>query len=371
MDEVTSRSSVSDLQSLILREVFSLYRSRAAGVQQSPQFIKLYSSLLNNRKLLDVDLIPNNRLSEVSSYDELQIARQEWAELEARRRVLLAAFVLDTQRSIYFPQQARPTFSAINGAKLPSPCPQEMWDCKDLTEWRDHFSRHRPHALGSGSPSFSRFHTNILQCINIHCNSPSFAALATVQTSCPSHHSLLAATNTPIPSLLIVAAESWLYARKIEDPARWASAKMELRNWVNTDVASRAVWHAGCVLRAGFRRVEEKHGGSGLQGEWILYLAALVCWAYSFSRDARDQDINGGNFAKLSEKEREARMLKYLEALDVENWRDVEWARGRGGTRPVLEWVRGKMAFAGGRLISEGQSVLEKLIEGRARSCEF
>ena len=371
MPEITSRSPVSDLQSLILREAFSLYRSRSPGVQQSPQFINLYSGLLNNRKLLDVELPPITRLSDKTRHDKLHIARQDWAELEARRRVLLAAFVLDTQRSIYFPQQAQPAFAAVNGAKLPSPCPQEMWDCVKLSQWRDHFSRHRTQTLGCASPSFSRFHTNILQCLNIHCNSPpNLASLATVQTTCASHHSLLAATNTPIPSLLIVAAESWLYARKIEDPTRWTSAKMELRNWADSDIASKAVWHAGYVLRSVLGDVDAKCSEDGLHGEWILYLASLICWAYGFSRESRDWDINA-NFATLTQQERETQTWDYLHALEVENWRDVERLRGRGRTRPILEWVRGKMASAGGRLICEGQTVLDRLIEGRGRSCEF
>lgn len=155
-------------------------------------------------------------------------------------------------------------------------------------------------------------------------------------------------------SLLTVAAESWLFSRKVESLAVWTDAKNQLRNWVQGEEASRAVWHAGHVLRAYFARPEDDPT-NGLHELWSLYLAALVCWAYGFSVQPHLQQATQSTDS-------------YLASLHVLAWNEVESVRGAGGTRGLLSSVRARLKRKGsGALITEGERVLERLVDGRGR----
>ncbi|MCJ1475092.1 hypothetical protein MMC13_003752 [Lambiella insularis] len=346
---ITSRSPISNLQAIVLLEILSLYRSRSSGVYKSVQFEALYSKLSNDSEQSEANItayvqkIPKN-----ANVAFLRTANRHWADLEARRRILLAAFVIDTQRTIFFQQPPCQT-SIMPDRNLPVPCSEEAFECADVSSWFTLLFQPR-------SSSLSTFQQSILQSCQIHTHS------ASIFTGSPpsnlSLHALSMATRAPIPSLLTVAAESWLFSRKVETPAEWANAKIQLRNWVHGDEASKAVWHAGHVLRAYFARQKDEPI-SGLHELWSLYLAAMVCWAYGFSVLPHLQQANQSAEG-------------YLASLDLPSWKDVESVRGAGGTQNVLASVRARLKGKGnGALITEGERVLERLIEGRGRLCWF
>ncbi|MCJ1382118.1 hypothetical protein MMC17_005230 [Xylographa soralifera] len=346
---IQSGAPIDILQAIVLLEMLGLYRSRSAGVYRSPHFVALYSNLSKAREQLEIDqaayvqCIPKN-----SDARMLQEAHRVWADFEARRRILSTAFVIDTQRSTFFQQQPC-QISSLQASEIPVPCSEETWECADTSLWFNLISHPRP---SDGSP----FERNILQSLCIH--TPSAAILSSNPPLDLTLHALLLATNTPIPSLLTVAAESWLFARKVENPAVWTNAKLTLRSWVQSSDASKAVWHAGHVLRAYFARPKDD-SIAGLHELWSLYLAALVCWAYGFAMQPQLQ--HGGPTAEV-----------YLAGLDVQSWSDVEGARAAGGTQDVLARVRARLKGKGtGALVTEGERVLERLIEGRGRLCCF
>ena len=199
----------------------------------------------------------------------------------------------------------------------------------------------------------------------------SSTSLPRLRLSDSTHHALLLATHTPILSLLIVAAESWLFARKVTSSETWALAKEELRIWVNSEAAAKATWHAIQLLRHVFSNSKEQgenHTGMGLHEQWCLYLAALVCWAYGFPSEAVQRR---GPFT-LDSQQPETLMWEYLNMADAQNWRGMLAMRGIGSTRGVLEYVRARMQGGArmGKLVCEGEDVLRRLVEGRSRlSC--
>ncbi|MCJ1398742.1 hypothetical protein MMC11_001943 [Xylographa trunciseda] len=348
---ILSGSPIDSLQAIVLLEILGLYRSRSPGIYRSPHFVALYSNLCKAREQLEIDQAAYmQRVPKNADARMLQGANRTWADFEARRRILLTAFVIDTQRSTFFQQPPCQTLS-LQASELPVPCSEEMWECADPPLWFNLLSQ-----SNSRHSAVSPFQRNILQSLYIH--TPSAATLASNPPLDPTLHALLLATHTPIPSLLTVAAESWLFARKVENAAVWTNAKIKLRNWVQSDDASQAVWHAGHVLRAQSTRPNDD-GVAGLHELWALYLAALVCWAYGFAVQPHQQQ--GGRSADI-----------YLAGLSTQFWKEVESFRGVGGTRDLLERARACLKGKGtGALITEGERVLERLVEGRGRLCWF
>ena len=143
---------------------------------------------------------------------------------------------------------------------------------------------------------------------------------------------LLLTRHTPLRSLLIVAGETWIFNRKIQREADWIAAKRELRTWISTDNARRAVWHAGKVLRIGMRAPKNpsnsktyygdniavpprspsakmnsniaedesvilpREGEAHLHNYWTLYVASLVCWAWGFDAQTDAATTYSGPF---------------------------------------------------------------------------
>ena len=330
-------------------------------------------------ELLNPDQAKFERLGRTPSHDSLQTIFHQWVDLEARRRLLLAAFVFDTHSSILFSQQPRHIFSSPEGSNLPSVCPAKLWECSDLATWRTLVSQ-CPSLSITSIPSnlpLSPFHASILQCLTVHYGSlrisgSSSAHLSSFPLSDSTHHALLLATHTPILSLLIVAAESWLFGRKVTSSNTWTLAKTELRIWVNSEAAEKATWHAGQLLRNVFGNSKEQgeNGpGMGLHEQWCLYLAALVCWAYGFPSEAMQVQVP----LSVDPHQREFLMWEYLNMADGQNWRQMKAIKGIGSTRGLLECVRTRMHEGArmGKLVCEGEDVLRRLVEGRSRLSRF
>lgn len=292
---------------------------------------------------------------------------------------MLAAFVFDTHSSILFSQEPRHNFPSPEGPILPRLCPAKLWECSDLTTWRALVTR-CPGLSVTSTPSdspLSPFHRSILQCLTIHYGSlrsstSSPAPLPRLPLSDSTHHALLLATQTPVRSLLIVAAESWLFARKVTDSRTWTMAKIELRTWVGGEAGANAAWHASQLLRDVFgnsKSSDENGTGMGLHEQWCLYLAALVCWAYGFS----SQTMGVQSPCSSDPQQREVLLWEYLNLVDGQNWRRMQAMRGIGLTRGVLECVRARLRGGSrmGKLVCEGEDVLRRLVEGRSQLCWF
>ncbi|KAL2009864.1 hypothetical protein VTN00DRAFT_5671 [Thermoascus crustaceus] len=297
---ITSRSRVTDIQTVFLLELLSKFRSRRADVQISHRFRSLYGSFTHDRHWVSQNpLAVFNTLPPNPSREALNKAYRFWVEHEARRRVLQAAFILDTQQSALFGQQPVMLQQAFGDAKtrkfpqrtidLPFPCDSQLWETWRLEDWYRLARNFKPCSLSSvaatlGTPggldtgSLDSFRTTLLLAYNISsqaqhrglegslgrfaqvlesmldvADGPSILRPSTSFSpySCAlfTYHALLAARHTPVQALLTVSGESWLFNRKLPREEEFRRAKRVLREWASdTENARKAVWHAVRVL---------------------------------------------------------------------------------------------------------------------------
>ena len=274
-------------------EYLALFRSRNVGVHRSPQFaamltsvsgprncfycttnscIQLYSSQTQDASDPTVyarSLAPNPTL------DMIEAMHQKWVEAESRNRLLLASLIVDTQRRMLFDQQAtQPIDSA--GTFLPTPCHAMAWATTDFDQWHSLFS-----SSTDQSASPTKFQLAIATILNFADSpSPMYSSLA----SYPDPF-LQLARYIPVSSLIVTAASSWLFARKVTLES-WSASKDYLRSWTASPDAAIATWWAGKILRTYFAKqalpADARALPNGLEEDWCLYLSALVIWAYTY-----------------------------------------------------------------------------------------
>ena len=207
---------------------------------------------------------------------ELKQAHQNWVDLESRNRILLSCFILDTQRKTLFDQPATHPYGS-DIPSLPLPCITSAWLTRDSNQWRE-FLISPP----SQNPVQTAFQSSLIAASSIHTPHPQ------IDTPIPSllTPSFQLACGVSISSLLVTAADSWLFARKATLDS-WNASKDYLRAWTATSDAAKATWWAGKILRTYFAtktpnpNIHFTPFLTGLEVEWCLYLSALVIWAYT------------------------------------------------------------------------------------------
>ena len=343
----------------------------------------ILEKLVNDHEYLDMDSnVFLNRLRGDAIFNQhIQIAHTQWIDRETRRRILLAAFILDTQRTKFFEQPACQQFTVGTSLNLPIPSCPGAWESSDPEIWRD---------LLCSPPQvpLSIFQSALLQCQSVYRNQP-LPSLSHHSQAFLTHQSLLLASSTPITALLLTASESWLLGQKVTHLSTWTSAKTNLRAWVSSDAADHAVWHATTLIRAAFRKRlvlpaddedddeddddrEQEFGSESrpvrvLHENWCLFLAALVCWAYGFSpQQVRKSGTPQHDYQPLEEDEREEELWAYLDGVEKEGREGVRRAMGKGATRAVLEGVKEELSEWDGGIACECRGVLRKLAEGRS-----
>lgn len=296
-------------------------------------------------------------------------------------------FVLDTTHSHLLQRQPchRGTL-AEDGLDLPFPASADIWDCPDIFTWRSLISSHEAFSLsklGPNLPSLDAFQSSLLTCCQIHrfqlSSDPKQHNMiyqppkSLLQHTICTHHTLALSTHTPLHALLITASESWLFGTKITDKTTWQQSKATLREWIASEDATKATWHATQLLRLTFQSQsdplqQEAHSGGYLHDLWCLYVAALVCWAFGYgTTNARAQPETLTDNAELL-------VAEYLTAMAVNDWKDIGnvAAISAGYTRGLLEWVRWKIGdVAMGGLLNGAEDVLFRLVEGESKLVEF
>ena len=200
---------------------------------------------------------------------------QKWVDMESRNRLLLAALILDTQRKMLYDQQpVQPIDSA--GSLLPTPCHASAWATTHFDQWHSLVSSSADHPA---SPT--KFQLAIATVLNFADSpSPLYSGLASYPDPC-----LQLARYTPVSSLIVTAASSWLFARKVTLES-WSTSKDYLRSWAASSDAAVATWWAGKILRTYFAKQslppDTRSIPVGLEEDWCLYISALVIWAYTY-----------------------------------------------------------------------------------------
>ena len=320
-ESITSRSRIADLQTVLLFEIFSKYYSRHTIPETSARFRHLFASLHQTRQILVQNpLAVYKTLKSEKSEDDLKRAHKFWLEHEARRRIFYACTVLDSQQVLLFSQ--RPTIiSHVNApraaleaqASIDLPCDEELWEANPLKEWSVRAASSAPQDLQSicrdyqakrvGDYSFFQH-----QIINTHletilrCADEALSPRkqdGNLSKTLFNYNVFHMARATPIKQLLIVSGESWFLGRKIEEETEFKQAKQCVRDWIaaaydNTSVATppadslRAFWHALKMLRMVIAPSESTRpfrSTNMLHEDWVVYLAALVCWAHWYGRN--------------------------------------------------------------------------------------
>lgn len=399
------------MQTVILLEAFSRYLSREARCENmatSSRFQTLYSSvcshvvifyifnflllvkfntLIVTKLLRDEELLQQDRASCFMNLpcnmtaNALGQAKELWTRHETKRRILLAAFVLDTQNSVFFEQ---PVFNLdLININLPYPQPTQTWECPDLGKWRSLVhGGHRPYDLRllghdfSCLAPFDAFQSSFISCYQIqrgylhpNTNMSRYGEIAPCLPETPIHQTtafltyvaLNLSSLAPIKSLLIVSSASWLFGTKVTEPSVWESAKVRLRAWVATDAAARCTSYATQILQIAL----EDQCLQTLHGKWCIYLAALVCWAYGFSPG--QHEVPG----RLSVDLANFQAREYLLAMNGSIWMEASSLSVRWYTRGVLECVRARLHGSMGGLLNQAEDTLAALAEGRTQLMNF
>ncbi|KAL8693585.1 MAG: hypothetical protein Q9218_001627 [Villophora microphyllina] len=371
-------------------EIFTRYRSRSAKVENlrgSIQFKTLYNSFIADQDWLQINHTSLRSLPSTSNPGHLRTAYRRWIDHESRRRIFVAAFILDTQYS-HFLQQPPSHADTLeeDGLDLPFPTSTETWMCADIPTWRNFIIAQDTFSLlslGHDLPLLDPFQSSLLACFQIHRSRraiqpskddlPYHPVKSQILPTTTTYHALCFTTYIPLHALLITASESWLFGTKITEEAVWLEAKATVRRWVITDEAKKAVWHAIALLRLAFQsqddQLQQQMDKAGyLHDLWCLYVAALVCWAFGYgTTDLKAQpDTLADNAEVLA--------AEYLGVTNVGSWRDVEHisATARANTRGLLECVRGRIGELGiGGLLNGAEDVLFRLVHGESELVAF
>ncbi|KAI4184343.1 MAG: hypothetical protein L6R41_004818 [Letrouitia leprolyta] len=285
--------------------------------------------------------------------------------------------------------QEPPDPSILSGEdhlRLPFPSSSEAWNCPDLSIWRDMIASQQILYLDTVDPSLpplDRFQSSLRTCYQIYTlerlNNPTENDLTFHPTKCGSlatvttYHALSFSRHTPLHALIVTASESWLFGSKMTVKEIWQQNRLTVRDWVNSDAATKAVWHATWLLRLSFQnqgqQVHPTDGVSYMHDLWCLYTAALVCWAFGYGT-AGMMDVP----PEWQSEHAENLAREYLGAMDVQDWWKVGQvpAAARRSTRGLLECVRVRIGEMGlGGLLDGAEDVLFRLVDGESDMVKF
>lgn len=313
---ITARSRIADLQTVLLLEILSKFCARQVSAQTSARFRALFASLHQSRQWLATSpLAVFKTLKEGRTADDLKRAHKFWMEHETRRRIFHACSVLDAQQVALFEQ--RPTIVShshlqnSNGdlkSAVDLPCSEELWEASPIEEWStkaassvgEDVHTARANYQRSSVDDYSFFQHQIINLnalANQRCaeemSSPSRSGTTLSRTRF-NYHAFQMVRFVPVRSLLIVAGESWFLGRKIEHENDYMQSKREVREWLAkvSDASTNPVadafmahWHALKILRMLVDltdNVQPFRSTNMLHEDWVVYLAALICWALGY-----------------------------------------------------------------------------------------
>ena len=320
----------------------------------------------------------------------LQAAWSRWIDHETRRRILLSAFVFETQQVTLVQQRSRNRHNTTEELDLPFPCESLLWECSSAANWRLRSLSERSYCLRqaadvalSSEITMDSFQSTVVLC---HLVSDDKSATRSdhrlqafqhrlhkstydgVNPALFTYHALLMAKTTPLSALLTVSGESWIFGHKLSEEADFHAAKATLRAWATSPAnSSQAVWHATALLRLVMR---DDNGINALHEQWSIYVAALVCWAFGFvAQPCVDPLTALWNFEASSVEDQA--MWIYLSAMDKPSWEFMADVPLRWRTAGLLECVRKRIEGPMGGLLNEAHSVLTRLVEGVSLLSDF
>ncbi|KAI9824939.1 MAG: hypothetical protein M1832_001544 [Thelocarpon impressellum] len=388
---ITSRSPLPDIQCVLLSEFFAKFRSKPMEAQPSTQFKILYGSLFDDRNRRSTDPLARLRSwQSQAAKPDYQHEWLRWIDLEARRRITLAAFLLDAHQATLFEQDFCQSPEVRGHANLCVSCPSDIWECESAQEWTKQHGRlvgliplRRIPDLardflnpGDDETSLSLFETAVVLSFVASSQAKSGNGHAVEEglhnwrrhadsskrTLLITYHAYVLSLHVILRDLLAGVGESWVLGQDVGQTSAPLEARTRLRRWAQGTGAKRAVWHAAQGIRIAFEAPSERQTiglGDGLHEQWCVYVSALVCWAYGFGLahpDGSTADVVGGPADD---------MWLYLEAMDTPRWEDVGAAPGTaerlvqtsGMLACVGQWIQASMSGLVGEGEGEGELV--------------
>jgi hypothetical protein len=352
----------------------------------------------------------------------LGAAWKSWLYAEARRRLMSACFVLDTQQSIYYEQLTTWSTFQQQAKFLPwLPCPEEVWDATSATIWAGRLSEHKATkysivvddrliaSIIAEGQKLTPFSHLILVCTQFSeiSDDPTYPkgfiplsippALGRFMTTFPHDskvNAFLMFYHTPLHDLLVIAGDTWVFGRKISSSSIFDAARSHLIMWSSSLGAATATQYACRIVqdeisqrfpRSAFPASNDQVGSlkGCISDYWVLYIAALVCWAFGHKyQSSSGGSISSRDSSSTSEPDSaiavtpssgyaEARAIEYLKKIlepSVEELLTPSFsARGDPGT--ILQVVKLHLEKEEeGRssgMLTDAIGCLNKLAQGR------
>ncbi|QIW99913.1 hypothetical protein AMS68_005431 [Peltaster fructicola] len=354
-----------DMQAVLLIELYSVYKSRRPPLQTSSCFEDVFRRLAVN-----IEAYPTTAPESFASMPDFVDAYSGMlpeVQKEAKRRLLIACYILDRQHSLFFGRKASECLtSTIEYSAFPQPL--DVWNGipeASVNTAYGHYTTDEQmhsytyealntvatHAQHSTSP-YDAFRSSFLTAalndivegrggsIWKPIDDAEASALLYAVDQSPrtllAYHMFMLSKNTPIRDLLAVAGESWVMAEKITSQSVYSAAQLEASTWARDNSAgsnkTNALYHALQILNI--------HRGSTTPGvlyrDWAVYMATLVIWitAYVTQEAGNRQRLN--NSATISQNDMDKAVDSMITAGPLTS---ISWTNAS----LILLWTRSKL----------------------------
>ncbi|PNH41312.1 hypothetical protein VD0004_g5794 [Verticillium dahliae] len=391
--------SVSVMQAILLCELFARFRGRKAAIRPSKEFENVYQRVND----------PSVIFAPVPMSGPSNVRWHTWLDMEARRRLLGACFVLDVHTSVYQEQRRVREFD-IAAEGIPSiPLTghtNELWEAMSADAWSAMVANKENimsmlttlPMINPGSLTDCTIQTHslfdrsiILASEAIRLQSQGSAApsdpsrMAGLFPDCPVANTYLALHHAPLHDLLAVSGESWVFSQKLMEASSFAEHKKRLRQWSSSSEAATSVIFACRAMEAftaqGNRRDADEDDEDAdnmdiwdtqrprtwrddVSDYWGMYVCALICWAFGHGASADEME----DATMVREGAGEAATLAWVRAVARMGEKDVMKIRNLQDSTKVVElarsWLEADCIGNRSRLFVDAVRVLRKLEEG-------
>ncbi|KAI5462680.1 fungal-specific transcription factor domain-containing protein [Mariannaea sp. PMI_226] len=304
-------------QTLLILEHYSLFRGKnRESYKPSPRFGALCQRVISNQ----------NPFAPIPTEHNVVDQWVFWVDMETRRRLLAACFILDVHSARYHERQHM--CLGVHGSRLPIPLlsgTEKLWEASTPQEWiilsrtnkqitlEDiNLTALTPASIATASPFDGAImlagcalrlaqrqnhkEPNLVEDVFSVCVE-SFDIARLFPTSAVAN-TYLALHHTPLHVLLSVSGDTWVFNEKVSSKEAFSEHKKDLSRWRGSGNAAVAVVFAARALKAFFLLSNAQRGTEGddmeirtksascckdISDYWGIYVCALICWAFGYA----------------------------------------------------------------------------------------
>jgi hypothetical protein len=331
---------------------------------------------------------------------------RQWIDMESRRRLLAACFVVDVHTGVYQEQPCVQSMGLLeaetqsnSGLHIPlADSTAPLWELEDAKAWAKSFdtsdypfgrflsnldpSEFTREKMDSRSP-FDRAVVLAAEALRLPrrqdpgmidwmsmsdmTTDPVVERILDLFPDSPLANTYVALHSTPLHVLLAVSGDTWVFGHKVRHQASFKEQQERLRRWANSPAAATAAIHASRALTAFLEGGDRMTDGNGKERVWTddisdywgMYVCALICWAYGHPVGRRSGLVVENN---------EEAAMAWLRVMATGMGNDAEMRERRRGAGRVVALVKARLEEdcigTKNRLYVDAIMVLRKLIEG-------